>query len=405
MSKFTKIRFVVVGQRLKFLLVMLTVAYCCTVTVGCTPQPIVVPVEPIIEVIEPPDEVVIKSTFQRVQWMDLPGWLEDDPRHSLTAFRASCAALKYRPDWQNVCRVADNIGDNKRAARNFFQYHFTPWQVLNDEGGNDGLITGYYVPDLEGRRQASDEYCYPIYGKPDDLLAIDVSAVYPEIGHYRLRGRLEGNRIVPYWSRDEIDGLKQPLLGSELFWVRDPVALYFLQIQGSGRINLDDGSQVMINYADQNGHPYRSIGKLLLERGEPTPDINQWWRKHPRQLQQLLSENPSYVFFRPLEVDTHMPPGALGVALTAQRSIAVDPRFIPLGAPVFLSAAWPNSSKPLQRLMVAQDTGGAIKGRGRVDLFWGVGDDAGRYAKQMKQQGRMWLLLPNAMTPAAFSGR
>jgi membrane-bound lytic murein transglycosylase A len=402
MPNFTKIGSIGVGQQLKFVLVLLSVAYCCTATVGCTPQPILSPVEPITEVIEPPVEVVKKSAFQRVQWLDLPGWLADDPRHSLAAFRASCVALKYRSDWQSVCRVADNIGDNKRAARNFFQHHFAPWQVFNDEGGNDGLITGYYVPDLEGRRQASDEYCYPIYGKPDDLLAIDVSAVYPELGHYRLRGRLEGNRIVPYWSRDEIDGLKQPLLGSELFWLRDPVALYFLQIQGSGRINLDDGSQVMINYADQNGHPYRSIGKLLLERGEPTPDINQWWRKHPRQLQQLLSENPSYVFFRSLEMDTHMPPGALGVALTAQRSIAVDPRFIPLGAPVFLSATWPNSSKPLQRLMVAQDTGGAIKGRGRVDLFWGVGDAAGRYAKQMKQRGQLWLLLPNGMTPASL---
>ncbi|MBW2186754.1 MAG: MltA domain-containing protein, partial [Deltaproteobacteria bacterium] len=172
--------------------------------------------------------------------------------------------------------------------------------------------------------------------------------------------------------------------------------------QGSGRINLDDGSHVMVSYADQNGHPYRSVGKLLLARGEPTPDIDRWWRNHPHQLQQLLSENPSYVFFRPLKMDTLMPPGALGVGLTAQRSIAVDPRFIPLGAPVFLSTSWPNSSTPLQRLMVAQDTGGAIKGRGRVDLFWGVGDGAGNYAKRMKQQGRMWLLLPNAMKPASF---
>lgn len=402
MLKNTQIRFFVVAQRLSYLLVVLTVAHCCTVLVGCTPQPIAPRVKPSIEVIEPPVQVDKKPTFQRVLWLDLPGWLEDDPRNSLAAFRGSCAALKYRSDWQDVCRIAENIGDNKRAARNFFQHHFTPWQIFNDEGGSDGLITGYYVPDLEGSRQASEKYCYPIYGKPDDLLVIDLSDVYPEIGHYRLRGRLEGNRIVPYWNRDEIDGLKQPLLGSELFWVHDPVALYFMQIQGSGRINLDDGSQVMINYADQNGHPYRSIGKLLLERGEPTPDIDQWWQKHPRQLHQLLSENPSYVFFRSLEMDTDMPPGALGVALTGQRSIAVDPRFIPLGAPVFLSAMWPDSLKPLQRLMVAQDTGGAIKGRGRVDFFWGVGDEAGRYAKRMKQQGQLWLLLPNGMAPASL---
>lgn len=402
MSKNTRVRVVVVAQYLKISIALFVLAYFGALLASCTPLPVVPPVKPTAEVIQPPVQGGDTSAFQRVEWMDLPGWLDDDLRQSLAAFRDSCSALKYRSDWQNVCRVVDNVGDNKRAARNFFQHHFTPWQVFNDDGGNEGLITGYYVPDLDGRRQASDEYSYPIYGRPDDLLAIDVSAVYPELGHYRLRGRLEGNRVVPYWSRDDIDGLKQPLRGSELFWVRDPVALYFLQIQGSGRINLGDGSHVMVSYADQNGYPYRSVGKLLLERGEPTPDIDQWWSNHPHQLHQLLSENPRYVFFRSLNMDTLMPPGALGVGLTSQRSIAVDPRFIPLGAPVFLSVTWPDSGKPLQQLMVAHDTGGAIKGRGRVDFFWGVGDDAGRYAMQMKQQGQMWLLLPNSMTPASL---
>lgn len=408
MAKITKRRFVVALQRSTFFLVLLCSVYCCIVLVSCAPKPRLIPVEPDIEVVAPPVEVAKVPTFQRAQWNDLPSWLEDDPRHSLAAFRASCVSLKYRPDWQNACTVADNIGDNKQAARDFFQHHFTPWQVINEDGSSDGLVTGYYVPDLEGSRQASDEYCYPLYSKPDDLLVIDLSAVYPEIGHYRLRGRLEGNRVVPYWSRDQIDGMNQPLVGSELFWVRDPVELFFLQVQGSGRINLDDGSQVMVNYSDQNGHPYRSIGKLLLERGEMTRDqmsmqnIAKWGSDNPHRVQQLLNENPSYIFFRPLEIGTQMPPGALGVPLTAQRSIAVDPRTIPLGAPVFLSTTWPNSSEPLRRLMVAQDTGGAIKGRVRADFFWGVGDEAGGYAGRMKQGCEMWLLLPKGITPESI---
>jgi membrane-bound lytic murein transglycosylase A len=161
----------------------------------------------------------------------------------------------------------------------------------------------------------------------------------------------------------------------------------------------------MVNYADQNGYPYRSIGKLLLQRGEMTRDqmsmqnIAAWGRSNPQKVQQLLNENPSYVFFRPLAEGVITPPGALGVPLTPQRSIAVDPRFVPLGAPVFLSTTWPNSDKPLQRLMVAQDTGGAIKGRVRADFFWGVGDEAGSYAGRMKQDGNMWLLLPKGMVP------
>ena len=357
------------------------------VMVSCAPSPTAVP------------------PLQESSWNDLPGWLEDDPREALTAFRASCRSLKYRPDWQNVCAQVVQVDGDTSTIRQFFQENFTPWQLINEDGSASGLITGYYVPDLDGCRQSKEEYTYPLYGKPADLLVIDLAAVYPELGNYRLRGRLDGQRVVPYWSRDQIDGLQQPLTGRELFWVRDPVELFFLQVQGSGRINLDDGSQVMVNYADQNGHPYRSIGKLLLERGEMTPDqmsmqnIAAWGRSHPHKVQQLLNENPSYIFFRTLADGVVTPPGALGVPLTQQRSIAVDPRSVPLGAPVFLSTLWPGSDQPLQRLMVAQDTGGAIKGRVRADFFWGVGDEAGSYAGRMKHSGQMWVLLPKGMVP------
>jgi membrane-bound lytic murein transglycosylase A len=372
-------------------------AICLTILVqvlsGCAKPPIEGAPTAVVEPVPP---------LHQATWTDLPGWEQDDLLAALTAFRASCKALKSRPDWQQVCSLADQVANNK--ARQFFQQNFTPWQLVNEDGSVDGKITGYYVPDLDGSRVSSTSYPYPLYKKPDDMLVIDLRSVYPELSKYRLRGRLDGQRVVPYLNREQIDGFSQPLHGQELYWVGDPVRLFFLQIQGSGRINLDDGSQVMVSYADQNGHPFRSIGKLLLDRGEMTKDqmsmqnIAAWGRQHPLQVQELLNENPSYIFFRTLPGGAVMPPGALAVGLTAQRSIAVDPNSLPLGAPVFLSTTWPSSTQPLQRLMVAQDTGGAIRGRVRADFFWGVGDDAGSYALRMKQSGRMWVLLPNANT-------
>jgi membrane-bound lytic murein transglycosylase A len=195
--------------------------------------------------------------------------------------------------------------------------------------------------------------------------------------------------------------------GKELFWVEDPVELFFLQIQGSGRMLLSGGERIMVNYADQNGHPYRSIGRLLLERGAMTraqmsmQNIKAWAQKNPDQVKSLLAENPSYVFFRELPADVPSPPGAMGIPLTPERSLAVDRRYIPLGAPVYLATTWPGGELPLQRLMVAQDTGGAIKGRVRADFFWGMGDAAGQYAGRMKQPVRLWLLLPHGVTPPA----
>ena len=292
--------------------------------------------------------------------------------------------------------------DNAPGAevRAFFERNFVPHQVRQANGSSEGLLTGYYVPDLHGSRTPSVAYPYPIYRRPDDLLVIDLSEVYPELGNYRLRGRVEGQRVIAYWDRSKIDGQGQPLAGQELFWVADPVELFFLQIQGSGRILLDNGERAMVNYADQNGHPYKSIGKYLIDRGAMTRDqmsmqnIREWARKNPQEVDKLLNQNPSYVFFRDLGGDVQSPPGALGVPLTPGRSLAVDRRYIELGAPVFIETTWPNSDRPLQRLMMAQDTGGAIKGRVRGDFFWGMGDQAGALAGRMKQTARFWVLLP-----------
>ncbi len=354
--------------------------------------------EPVVE--EPLVEEPV-PTLQPVAWQDVPGWLDDDPSLALGAFLQSCTSLRWREQWQPSCQeAATRVNPSKARVRQFFEDHFVPHQVSQADGSSEGLLTGYYVPDLRGSRFASSEYPYPLYRRPDDLLVIDLSEVYPDLGNYRLRGRLDGHRVIPYWDRGGIDSFDRPLAGQELFWVADPVELFFLHIQGSGRIMLDDGNKVMVNYADQNGHPYRSIGKYMLDRGIMTRDqmsmqnIRKWARSNPAEVEDLLNQNPSYVFFRELDADVQSPPGALGVPLTPGRSLAVDRRYIPLGAPVFVETTWPNSDQPLKRLMMAQDTGGAIKGRIRGDFFWGMGDEAGSQAGRMKQAAKFWVLLP-----------
>jgi membrane-bound lytic murein transglycosylase A len=188
-------------------------------------------------------------------------------------------------------------------------------------------------------------------------------------------------------------------------WIDDPLDLFFMQVQGSGQVALDDGSRVRVGYADQNGYPYRSIGKWLVDQGELKMEqasmagIKAWARAHPSRLPELLNANPSLVFFRELPLDGSGPPGALGVPLTAERSIAVDPRQIALGAPVFLATTWPSDTRPLRRLMLAQDTGGAIRGVVRADFYWGSGPEAGSQAGRMRQKGAMWLLMPRAYAP------
>lgn len=377
---------------------------------SCAPPPAPEPVveEPVVEgpvleepVVEEPVPEEEVPTLQAVSWQEVPGWQDDDQSLALGAFLQSCTALRWREQWQPSCKEAAAIDrSSEYDARHFFEQYFTPHAVRKADGSAEGLMTGYYVPDLKGSRYASSEFPYPLYGRPDDLLIIDLSDVYPDLGNYRLRGRIEGHRVVPYWDRGEIESFERPLTGQELLWVNDPVELFFLQIQGSGRILLDDGERVMVNYADQNGHPYKSIGKYMLDRGimkrsqMSMQNIRAWARANPAEVDDLLNQNPSYVFFRELDKSVQSPPGALGVPLTPGRSLAVDRRSIPLGAPVFVETTWPNTSKPLHRLMMAQDTGGAIKGRIRGDFFWGMGDEAGAQAGRMKQSASFWVLLP-----------
>ena len=350
--------------------------------------------------------------MQAARWSDLPGWNDDDLRAALPAFMQSCRALTSRPQWplwRTACDDAKSLANAELSlVRAFFETRFEPYLLTNPDATTSGLVTGYYEPLLRGSRTRSATYSEPVLGVPPDLLTIELSDVLPDLKNMRLRGRLQGNKVVPYYSRADIVGREQAYAERVLLWVDDAVELFFLQIQGSGRVKLPDGRLVRIGYADQNGHPYQSIGRVLIERGELKPEqasmqgIQAWARANPARLDELLNTNPSYVFFREVPSkgkDSEGPQGALGVPLTPERSIAVDPRHVPLGAPVFLSTTQPNSSTPLRRLMLAQDTGGAIRGVVRADFFWGFGNEAGAQAGRMKQQGQMWILLPPGVAP------
>ena len=350
-----------------------------------------------------------RGRLERTQWDALANFGSDDPTDALTAFLQSCSMLLTKPEWIDVCTSASRLSAKSGAEniRQFFRDNFDPYRVVNADESETGTVTGYYEPLLRGSRVKTAEFKYPLYAQPQDLITVDLSEVYPDLKFRRLRGRVVGNKLVPYLDRGEIDGKASPLRGLEIAWVDNPVELFFLEIQGSGQIQLPDGSRMRVGYADQNGHPFRSVAGQLIRRGEIKAErasmqgIKEWAKKNPRKVTQFLNTNPSFVFFKELPGDLSGPIGTLGVPLTAERSIAVDQRVIPLGVPVYLSTTYPGSKQELNRLMVAQDTGGAIYGAVRADFYWGFGDDAGAQAGRMKQRGRMWVLLPKGYDPNA----
>jgi membrane-bound lytic murein transglycosylase A len=360
----------------------------------------------------PTPPVEDRGKLEPASWSDIPDWGRETLRPSLDAFARSCTVLAERDEWKAACDAALAVSPAATEAdlAGWFQAWFVPWRAVNPDGTENGMVTGYYEPLLHGSRHRTSRYRYPIYARPPDLLTIDLSSVYPELKHRRLRGRLEGNRVVPYFSRGDIDADPALLKGLEIAWVDDQIDDFFLHIQGSGQIQLPDGERIRVGYADQNGHPFRSLGALLIRNGEIPPErasmqgIKEWAKRHKRRLQRYLDGNPSYVFFRELPSTLPGPIGALGVPLTPERSIAVDARVIPLGAPVYLATTRPNTDLPLERLMVAQDTGGAIAGAVRADFFWGFGDEAGALAGKMRQAGRMWVLLPKGVKPEDLGG-
>jgi len=345
-----------------------------------------------------PDYGLLKKS----DWSAIESSFESD--HVLltwTAWLRSCSVLKQKDAWKKVCDLAEDMKEpSDENIKNYFKKYFNLYSATNMDGSDTGTITGYYQPILKGSKVKTSHYKVPLYTTPKDLITVDLSEVYPELKAKRLRGKLAGNKLIPYLSRAEIDGQGSPLAGNEIVWVEDPVEAFFLEIQGSGIIQLDNGEAMQIGYADQNGYPFKAIGSTLVQKKEITlaeasmEGIKNWARKNITKLREFLNMNASYVFFRKLPNDLPGPIGALGVSIEAERSVAIDPKFIPLGAPIFLSTTQPNTSEPLERLMIAQDTGGAIRGGVRADFYWGSGDEAGRKAGSMKQQGKIWILLP-----------
>ncbi len=352
--------------------------------------------------------------LDEIGYHQLPGWAEDSHARALPALRRSCQAFAGKPDaaaigtelapmtaadWRRPCAdLAQVATGDDRAARAFLERWFRPFRITGAPDG-DGLFTGYYEPLLNGARQRGGKFTVPIYRRPPELVTVDLGRFRKELARQRIAGVVRDGRLRPFAERARIDGGALAGRGLELVWVDDAADAFFLHIQGSGRVRLTGGGEMRIGYAGANGHAYTSIGRVLIERGELTRDdvsmqsIRRWLADHPGQAKALMAANASFIFFRETAGDG--PIGSQGVALTPGRSLAVDRTFVPMGVPVWLDTTDPlDAAVALRRLMVAQDTGGAIKGIIRGDVFWGHGAEATRRAGNMKSRGTYYLLLP-----------
>lgn len=373
---------------------------------------------------EPPSPFAIEP----VAFSTLDGWREDPVGEAVTALLRSCAPILRRDpagafgsdprtgsnaDWQAACRAAGELGAagsvDDAAARDFFETWFQPYRV-SGEGDTEGVFTGYFEPLLDGALEPIAGGV-PLRAAPGDIISVELGLFSADFDGERIRGRLVDNRLEPYFSRGEIERGALNGRGLELVWVTDPIEKFFLQIQGSGLVQLADGRLLRVGYADQNGRVYRAIGRDLIELGELSREevslqtIAAWLRANPDRAEEIMDKNPSYVFFQLLgEADAlEGPLGAQGVPLQPERSLAVDRRYIPYGAPVWLetTAPYPDGERPFERLMIAQDTGGAIRGGVRGDVFWGSGDLAEFVAGHMNSRGSYYVLLPKAAVPTS----
>ena len=354
-----------------------------------------------------------KLILQPAVFSALPGWTTGTHADAMPALAKSCGRLKSMPagrslgageltgsasEWRALCAAAAETPSDDAAARRYFETWFKPY-LATDNGNPDGLFTGYYEPELRGAWTRKGRYQVPVYRPPDDLITVDLGLFREDWKGQRLTGRQVDGRLVPYPTRSEIDAGALAGKGSELLWVDDAVDAFFLHVQGSGRVVMENGQLVRLGFAGRNGHPYVAIGRELISRGAIPRErmsmqaIRAWLKANPGEASEVMALNPSFIFFR--IIDGEGPIGAEGVPLTPGRSLAVDPTFVPLGLPIWLDTTEPlNPEQPLRRLVVSQDTGSAIKGPVRGDLFWGFGETAAARAGSMKQRGRYFLLLP-----------
>lgn len=335
-----------------------------------------------------------QANLEKVSFYDIKDFEKDDLFLALDVFKKACEKSSRKEYFKKVCLQANTTTNPKE----FFINNFTPYKLYNSDGNDKGTITGYYEPLLYGSFIKDERYKYPVYKVPKDLITIDLSSVYPELKRFPLRGKLVGNRVVPYEGRENIEENKNQEI---LLYVDNKVDLYFLHIQGSGKIELPNGDLVNIGYANQNGQNYNSIGKYMVRMGyigskteysASVQGMKKWFEDNPEKVDEVLNENPSYIFF---EKRNQGATGSLGTELIPRRNLAVDTRYIQLGMPVFINTKNPVTNEEINQLMVAADTGGAIKGEIRADFFWGFAKEAEEYAGRMKEAGELYILVPN----------
>jgi membrane-bound lytic murein transglycosylase A len=334
---------------------------------------------------------VSEALFVKTKWAEMVGFEDDNLTKALDVFKKGCKAPRVNKNLKQVCKKSFETLD----AKEFFTKNFTPYKLINKKGSTTGLITGYYEPILNGSFTKSEKYKYSVYKTPKDLITVRLSSIYPDLKKYTLRGKVVGNHLVPYESRKDLEKIKDKL--EPLLYVDNKVDKFFLEIQGSGKVKLPDGEVINLAYAQQNGRKYYPIGRKLLEDGYISKkdmslqSIKKWCDENPSKVDEVLNLNDSVVFFKK---SFKTATGSLGVELVAKRNLAVDRSFIPLGFPVFINTTNPTTSTKINSLMVAADTGGAIKGDIRADFFWGNGDEAKLNAGKMAQKGRLTLLIP-----------
>lgn len=362
---------------------------------------------------EVPEIPTDKPRYVKTSFAMLKDWEKEGFSGIKNAFSKSCQAFENYSDdrtvgiddikrpaalWKDICwqfKILDS--NDPKALRAFFKTRFEPYSV-SFNGKHTGTFTGYYEPVLEGTLNPSTEYLYPVFGRPTDLIRFNPQHFDKSLPSKNLTGRVtDKGRLVPYHTREDIDSGAKVIPAQTLLWVKDPVDLFILHIQGSGKVALESGEEVRIGYADNNGHPFVSIGRLLLKEGLierkdlNMPAMRKWMQTHLDEAMRVMQKNPRFIFFR--MIDGEGPIGALGVPLTAERSLAVDPDYMPLGAPLWLETT-DADHRPMRRMMVAQDIGAAIKGAVRGDFFWGGGDTAFHQAGRMKSSGKYFVLIP-----------
>ena len=330
-----------------------------------------------------------KTNLKESSFEKLKLFSEEDFDSVVAHFRSNCQFSKVKKIYGEVCQKLEDVNNSKE----FILENFKPYEIVSNKDDDKGLLTGYYEPLIHASLHKSSKYSYPIYATPQDLVTVDLSSIYPELKNYRLRGRLQGNKLVPYYTRAQ--SAFNDMNASVICYCDSKIDKFFLEIQGSGKVLLDDNSTMNVGYDNQNGHKYKAIGRYLVKIGALTMDevslqsIRSWLEANPQRIDEVLNYNDSLVFFSKREKGAT---GALGIELTPKRSVAVDKRYIPLGSMLYLSSDI-NGDK-IEKIVFAEDTGGAIKGAVRADYFLGSSNEALEIAGHLKSPLKLWILLP-----------